>query len=69
MDNFKSGLNPFSSENLTTFLIISGVLTILIVIVFSIERFIIPRLNPDNRFVKWWEKHMVSEDPYDRGPR
>jgi len=66
MDNFKSGLNPFSSENLTTFLIISGVLTILIVIVFSIERFIIPRLNPENKFRKWFENHIIRLNPFEK---
>ena len=66
MNDFKSGLNPFSSENLPTFLIISGVLTILIVIVFSIEKFIIPNLKPENRFDKWWKKHMFNFDPFEK---
>jgi hypothetical protein len=34
-----------------------------------IKVFVIPTLNPDSEFLKWWEKHMISEDPYDRGPR
>jgi len=38
----------------------------LLLIVFSVERFIIPRLNPDNRFVKWWTKHMFSVDPFEK---
>jgi len=66
MNDFKSGLNPFSSENLTTFLTILGVLTILIVIVYSIEKFLIPRLSPNNRFVKWWTKHIFSVNPFEK---
>jgi hypothetical protein len=31
----------------------------------SIDKFIIPTLSPDNKFLKWWEKHFVDEDPYD----
>jgi len=66
MNDFKSGLNPLSSENLITFLIIFGVLTTLIVIVFSIENFIIPQLNPENKFRKWWERHMISINPFEK---
>ena len=66
MNDFKSGLNPFTSENLPTFLTIFVVLTILIVTVFSIEKFLIPRLSPDNRFAKWWTKHIFSFNPFEK---
>jgi hypothetical protein len=66
MKDFKSGFNPFSSENLTMFLTISVIMGTLLLIVFSVERFIIPRLNPDNRFAKWWTKHMFSVDPFEK---
>ncbi len=34
-----------------------------------IQMFVIPVLSPDSKLLKWWEKHMVNEDTYDRGPR
>jgi len=63
MKDFKSGLNPFSSENLPILifsLIIVGVIFVLSILA---ERYIIPRLSPDNRFVKWWRKHIVGQLP------
>jgi hypothetical protein len=29
-----------------------------------IEQFIIHRLNPKSKFVIWWKKHIIDEDPY-----
>jgi hypothetical protein len=29
-----------------------------------IEQSIIPRLNPKSKFVIWWKKHIIDEDPY-----
>ena len=66
MKDFKSGFNPFSPENLTTFLTISVIMGALIVLVILSDKFIIPRLNPDSKLLKWWEKHMVTEDPFEK---
>jgi len=63
MKDIKAGLNPLSSENLPILiysLIIAGVMFVLTML---IERYIIPRLSPENRFVKWWKKHIIDEDP------
>ena len=64
MKEFKSGFNPFASENLSTFLTVLVVLGVLVVLTISIDKYIIPHLNPDNRFVKWWKNHIVDEDPH-----
>jgi hypothetical protein len=32
--------------------------------IFLINDYIIPRLNPDNRFVKLWKSWFVDDDPY-----
>jgi hypothetical protein len=45
-----------------TVLIISSTLLVIMILV---DKFIIPRLNPENKFVKWWEKHMVSINPFE----
>jgi len=29
-----------------------------------IEQFIIPCIRPNNKFVIWWKKHIIDEDPY-----
>lgn len=38
-----------------------------------IEKYVIPHLNPDNKFKVWWKNHIVDEfddeDYRDRGPR
>ena len=63
MNDFKSGLNPFSSENLPILiypLVIMGVILILSVLY---DKYIFPRLTPDNRFVKWWKNNVVDKDP------
>ena len=33
------------------------------------DKFIFPRLSPDNRLAKWWKENIIDYDPYDRGPR
>ena len=66
MPEFKSGFNPFSSENFPTFLIVLIILGSLVVSVFLIEKLLIPRLNPESRFVIWWNKHMFSVDPFQK---
>lgn len=35
----------------------------LIIIGGCIELFIIPHLNPENRFNKWWKKNVIDYDP------
>ena len=66
MEDFKSGFNPFSSENITTFLIISVIMGTLLILVFVTEKFIIPRLNQESGFVKFWKKHMISVNPFEK---
>jgi hypothetical protein len=29
-----------------------------------IEKFVIPHLNPENKFRKWWKNNIIEEDPY-----
>jgi len=41
------------------------VVWVLILIVgVSLDKYIIPRLSPNNRLAKWWREHLVDEDPY-----
>jgi hypothetical protein len=28
-----------------------------------ITKHVIPKLNPDNRFRKWWERNIIDDDP------
>ena len=63
MKDFKSGLNPFTSENLSTFIITLIIMGSLLIIGVLIQKFLIPRLSPENRFVKWWKNNIVDEDP------
>ena len=63
MKDFKSGLNPFASENLSTFIITLIIIGSLLIIGILIQKFLIPRLSPENRFVKWWKNNIVDEDP------
>ena len=37
-----------------------GVILILSVLY---DKYIFPRLTPDNRFVKWWKNNVVDKDP------
>jgi len=66
MKDFKSGFNPFSPENLTMFLIISVIMGTLLVLVTFIDKVIIPRLNPENKFRKWFEDHIMRLNPFDK---
>ena len=69
MEDLKSGLNPFSHENLstsTTILIVFLVLGTIVVCTILIDKNIIPRLNPDNKFRKWWKKHIMDVDPFEK---
>jgi hypothetical protein len=66
MNDIESGLNPFASENLPVFLYILIIIGILSIILFSIDKFLIPQLNPDNKFRKWWEKHIISINPFQK---
>lgn len=63
MNDFTSGLNPFSSENLP--IMIFSLVTVGVVLILTVlcDRYVFPRLTPDNRFVKWWKKHIIDEDP------
>jgi hypothetical protein len=63
MKDIKSGLNPFASENLSTFIITLIIMGSLLIIGVLIQKFLIPRLSPENRFVKWWKNNIVDEDP------
>jgi hypothetical protein len=63
MKDIKSGLNPFSSENLPTFIIALIVMGVILIIGVLIQKFLIPRLNTENRFVKWWKNNIIDEDP------
>ena len=40
------------------------VMSILIVTGLLIEKYVIPHLNPDNKFKVWWKNNIVDEDPY-----
>jgi len=69
MPEFKSGLNPFSPENLSTsetVLIVLLVLGLLLVLIILIDKVIIPRLNQESRFVKWWKKTIADVDPFEK---
>ena len=66
MPEFKSGFNPFSSDNITMFLTISVIMGTLLVLVILTDKVIIPRLNPDNKFRKFWERHIISLNPFEK---
>ena len=66
MKDFKTGYNPFLPENLTMFLIISIISSIFILTMILIDKLIIPRINPDNKFRKFWEKHIVATNPFEK---
>ena len=63
MKDFKSGLNPTSPENFSSVVITLIVIGGLIVLTILIDVYVIPRLSPENRFNKWWKRHIVDEDP------
>ena len=69
MKDYNPSFNPFSPENLYslhTTLVVLLILGILIVCVFLTDKFIIPRLSPENRFVKWWIKHIIDVNPFEK---
>lgn len=48
-------------------IILFYILCVLVVILYGItliEQFIIPCIRPNNKFVIWWKKHIIDEDPY-----
>jgi len=45
-------------------MIILLILSIVVVLGVCVDRYVIPRLNPENRFVKWWKNNIVDEDPF-----
>jgi p-aminobenzoyl-glutamate transporter AbgT len=65
MEKYTTELNPLSSDNLTMFLIISIIMGTLLVIMILVDKFIIPRLNPDNKFRKFWEDHIIRLNPFE----
>jgi hypothetical protein len=60
MEKYTTELNPLSSDNLTMFLTISFIMGTLLVLVIGIDKVIIPRLNQESRFVKWWIKNIID---------
>lgn len=39
------------------------VMVSLFIVGVCIESFVIPHLNPDNKFKIWWKNHIIDEDP------
>ena len=66
MSDFKSGFNPFSSENSEIFLYTLIGLGIVLIIMVLVDRFRIPQLHPNNKFRLWWEKHIISLNPFEK---
>ena len=64
MNEFKSGLNILSDQNLPILLTIMLVWGILVIIVILLDRYYIPTLNQENKFVMWWKRNVINEDPY-----
>ena len=64
MNEFKSGLNILSDQNLPILLTIMLVWGILVIIVILLDRYYIPTLNQENKFVVWWKRNVISEDPF-----
>jgi hypothetical protein len=60
MEKYTYELNPLSPDNLTMFLTISVIMGTLLVLVIGIDKVIIPRLNQNSRFVKWWLKNIID---------
>ena len=66
MEKYTTELNPLSSDNLTMFLIISIIMGTLLVIMILVDKFIIPRLKPENKFRKFWEDHIIRLNPFEK---
>ena len=66
MEKYTTELNPLSSDNLTMFLIISIIMGTLLILIIVTDNVIIPRLNPENKFRKFWEKHIISLNPFEK---
>jgi hypothetical protein len=69
MKDFKSGFNPFSPENhsiLLTTLLVLLILGTLFVLTLLADKYIIPRLDPNNKFRLWFEKHIIDINPFDK---
>jgi hypothetical protein len=39
------------------------ILSIVLMCMVFIQTHIIPHAKPDNRFVKWWKRNIIDEDP------
>ena len=66
MEKYTTELNPLSSDNLTMFLIISVISSVFIITMILVDKFIIPRLKPKNKFRKFWEEHIVATNPFEK---
>jgi hypothetical protein len=33
---------------------------------FIVELFVVPHLNEDSKFLKFWRDHVIGEDPYEK---
>lgn len=66
MEKYTYELNPLSSDNLTMFLIISVISSVFIITMILVDKFIIPRLKPENKFRKFWEDHIIRLNPFEK---
>ena len=48
-------------KTLLTFII---VMLFLFIIGACIDLLIIPHLSPENKFLKWWKKNVIDDDPH-----
>ena len=55
-----------NTDTMNTVQIYVTVVLLLFIIGGIIDKFYIPTLNPDNRFVKWWRKHIIDDDPFEK---
>ena len=46
-------------------LITLPIIGFLLMLMVYVDKHIIPTLNPENRFRKWWTKHIMDVDHYD----
>lgn len=40
-----------------------GIVAFLLVMLVIVDKFVTPHLSPDNKYLKWWRKHIIKEDP------